>query len=241
MLQAPFSPRTPSISGLGASVARRLAGVSVLTAGLAVLSLALAPAAHASTPTQLVLPQQQAFGVLGYDCGSIAEHSYATGFDPATGYPTGDVYLSTSCAAGGRGGHSTTITAWAGVEWDFSAATISSLALPTAPSVLTTFTAVDAFGNEVYSTATSAYLQLAPEFVYPPRVTAISASQGISAGGATVTISGGGFTGVTGVSFGPTAAASYVVNGPDSITAISPPEPAGVVDVTVTTGGHQQC
>ena len=68
-----------------------------------------------------------------------------------------------------------------------------------------------------------------------PGVINLSPSQGSPAGGTAVTITGINFTGTTSVDFGSTAATSFTVNSSTSITAISPAEPAGVVDVTVST------
>ena len=53
---------------------------------------------------------------------------------------------------------------------------------------------------------TQAYLVLAPGFVPAPRLTGISASSGPATGGTSMTITGTGFTGVTAVRFGSTAA-----------------------------------
>ena len=55
------------------------------------------------------------------------------------------------------------------------------------------------------------------------------------AGNTTVTINGDGFTGATVVNFGALAAASFMVNSDSSITAVTPAEAAGTVDVSVTT------
>jgi hypothetical protein len=52
-----------------------------------------------------------------------------------------------------------------------------------------------------------------------------------------VTITGAQLTGASGVAFGPSAAMSFKVNSPSSITAVSPAGRPGVVDVTVTTPG----
>jgi IPT/TIG domain len=72
----------------------------------------------------------------------------------------------------------------------------------------------------------------------PPTVTKIAPKTGASSGGTSVTITGTGFAGATAVSFGATAAASFKVNSPTSITAVSPGHPPGTVDVTVaSTGG----
>ena len=52
-----------------------------------------------------------------------------------------------------------------------------------------------------------------------------------------MTITGTGFTGATTVDFGTTSATSFAVVSSTSITAMSPEESAGTVDVTVTTSG----
>ncbi len=58
-------------------------------------------------------------------------------------------------------------------------------------------------------------------------------ASGPIAGGTTVTITGTNFSGATAVHFGGIAAAGFTVNGPTSITAITPAG-SGIVDVTVT-------
>jgi hypothetical protein len=82
-----------------------------------------------------------------------------------------------------------------------------------------------------------AYLELAPGFVPPPRVTGISTTKGPASGGTSITITGTGFTGATAVDFGASGAASFAVNSDESITAVSPAGASGAVDVTVTTAG----
>ena len=67
--------------------------------------------------------------------------------------------------------------------------------------------------------------------------TAAGGAVGSDTGGATVQISGSGFTGATAVNFGSTPATSYTVNSDSSITATAPAEADGTVDVTVTTNG----
>ena len=63
-------------------------------------------------------------------------------------------------------------------------------------------------------------------------VTGISPNNGTTAGGTSVTITGCGFTGATGVNFGSNAA-TFTVNSDTQITATSPNHAAGTVDVTV--------
>ncbi len=72
----------------------------------------------------------------------------------------------------------------------------------------------------------------------PPTVTKLSTKTGSAAGGTSVTITGSGFTGATGVSFGEVSAAHFTVNSSTSITAIAPhAATAGSVDVIVTSVG----
>jgi IPT/TIG domain len=74
-------------------------------------------------------------------------------------------------------------------------------------------------------------------FLYtgPPAVTKVKPRKGPRSGGTAIVISGANFTGATAVKFGSVAAASFKVNSEKSVTAVSPPEPKGVVHVTVTT------
>lgn len=70
----------------------------------------------------------------------------------------------------------------------------------------------------------------------PPTISGLSPSSGSTAGGTSVVITGTGFTGATAVSFGATAAASYVVDSSTQITAVSPAVAvSGAVSVSVTT------
>ena len=75
-------------------------------------------------------------------------------------------------------------------------------------------------------------------YVTTPAVTSVSTvanpPTGPTGGGTQVQISGTGFGTVTAVTFGSTAASSYLVNSLNSITAISPAD-TGTVDITVTT------
>ncbi|MDA8295329.1 MAG: IPT/TIG domain-containing protein [Actinomycetota bacterium] len=69
-----------------------------------------------------------------------------------------------------------------------------------------------------------------------PVVTSISPTSGPTAGGTSVTITGTNLAGATAVVFG-TTAGSITADRATSITATSPAESAGTVDVTVTTPG----
>jgi hypothetical protein len=208
---------------------------AVASASLALSGIAAAPVLASGSPVSLVVPQSVAFTVLGYDCGGISEQSYANGFDTATGYPTGDVYLKTTCSAGGKGGHSVTYSAWVSTMWDFTAALVSYAQLSSAPTVDPNFAGFDADGNELYNSPPFAFLSLAPGFVPAPRVAGISPNPAPQ--GTAVTVTGTGFTKASAVMFGHLQAVSYVVNSDTSLTAVAPTVRSGTVDVTVVNAG----
>jgi IPT/TIG domain/Cysteine-rich secretory protein family len=70
---------------------------------------------------------------------------------------------------------------------------------------------------------------------FAPSVTGVSPSAGPAGSATAVTITGTGFgSGVTGVKFGTTSAATFSVVNDTTVTAVSPAHVAGTVDVTVT-------
>jgi hypothetical protein len=136
---------------------------------------ALASSALASTTVPLYMSQGAAFAVLGHSCGGIQEQVYATGFT-SNGYPMGNVHLQTSCGGSGRGGgyKPTTYTATAGVVWTWYGET-RSYAVP--GGALEAKPATDAYGNSVYNTGTSAFLEsVNPQLQPPAAPTGVSAS-----------------------------------------------------------------
>jgi hypothetical protein len=211
----------------------------VVAAALGSAALALTAVATGATattsPVSLVVSQSTAFGVLGYDCGDIGEHAFTNGFDPTSGYPTGDVYIWTTCSAGGKGGHSVTFSAWVSTEWDFTGALVTLSKLASAPTINPTFSAFDAHGNAIYNSPPFAYLVLASGFVPAPRVAGVSPTTAPQ--GTAVTITGTGFTNARAVTFGRVASKSFVVNGDTSITAVTPAIRSGTVAVRVTGPG----
>jgi len=121
--------------------------------GWALLFLAVGVSTAAAAPVSLLVPQSTAFAILGRSCGGIQEQALVTGFDPASGYPTGAVYVQTRCGGSGRGGgyHTTTYSAWVGVTWDFAGGVRSASQLTTAPAVSPTLAVTDANGDQVYN------------------------------------------------------------------------------------------
>jgi hypothetical protein len=141
------------------------------------LVLALAPAAQAAGPYELLLDQGSAFAILGHSCGGIQEESLATGFAPS-GYPQGDVHLSTRCGGSGRGGgyKTTTYSAWAAVEWTWFGETRSDARLEGAGGP-PGFEATDAHGDRVYDAGAHAYLETGEPPLQPPAApTGVAAS-----------------------------------------------------------------
>ncbi|MGU3495071.1 IPT/TIG domain-containing protein [Xanthobacteraceae bacterium A53D] len=67
-----------------------------------------------------------------------------------------------------------------------------------------------------------------------PALSAVSPSQGSTAGGAVVTLTGSGFTGASAVTFGGTAAMSFTVESDTTIRVTVPPHAAGMVNVTIS-------
>jgi hypothetical protein len=68
-----------------------------------------------------------------------------------------------------------------------------------------------------------------------PAITSLSTTSGSTAGGAVVLITGTNLSEATAVSFGSFAVTRFTVNSDTLITAVAPPQPAGVVDIRVTT------
>ena len=68
-----------------------------------------------------------------------------------------------------------------------------------------------------------------------PTVTSLNPTNGPTAGGTPVTITGSGFTGATAVMFGAASASSFTVHSDTQISAISPGGTAGTIDVVITT------
>ncbi len=91
---------------------------------------------------------------------------------------------------------------------------------------------------EVYYTATAVELvDVTNPPLTPPTVTGVSPASGPPAGGTAVTITGTNFQNPAIVDFGSVEATGATVVSPTEITAVSPAQVAGAVDVTVATPG----
>jgi len=171
-------------------------------------------------------------GAVGVSAGGV--HTVAVGA------PIPTVTHAAPESGPASGGTEVTIT---GLE--LAGATAVKFGSAQAPSFIvnssTSITALAPAGTgSVYVTVTTptgtSAINRSVHFTYlpAPAVKKLSPASGTAAGGTAVTITGTGFTGASAVMFGTTAAASFTVNSPTSITAVSPAQTAATVDVTVT-------
>ncbi|RFS46289.1 LPXTG cell wall anchor domain-containing protein [Micromonospora craniellae] len=108
-----------------------------------------------------------------------------------------------------------------------------------AGSTITVVTPPNAAGPADVRLVFPAGTAVAPTFTYlAPTITSIVPDTGPVTGGTTVTITGTGLTGATGVNFGDTPGTNLVVNpNGTSLTVVTPPGQVGPVDVTVLIPG----
>jgi large repetitive protein len=105
---------------------------------------------------------------------------------------------------------------------------------PTTATAVTNSSGVGTFDVRLVNPDTqAATLPMAYTFDPAPTLTAVAPSQGTTAGGDTVTLTGTGFLAGASVVFGTTAATSVTVVSSTQVTAVTPARSAGVVSVTV--------
>jgi hypothetical protein len=111
-----------------------------------------------------------------------------------------------------------------------SATQITAVTPPQAAGAVNV-TVLSPTGNSAASSSSQFTYAAAPA----PAVSSLGTTGGSTAGGTTVVLTGSTFTAASQVLFGSVAAASFTVDSATQITAVSPPQSAAVVDVTVTT------
>lgn len=215
---------------------RLIASLVVIGGALVAVPVGVAGAVTPA-PIQLLIPAGTAYGLLGHACTPVQEVVTAEGFDPASGFPSANVEMATTCSGSGKGGGGHhTYTAFSGAVWDDSGHLVALQTVPANPGAGPTFTAFDASGNEEYQSGSTTDLQWATGFVPVPRVTGLSLTAGSTLGGQSETIVGTGFTNATLVEFGGVSVPFTVVSD-TAVTVTTPPNPVTsntTVDVTVS-------
>ncbi|MGA2259786.1 MAG: IPT/TIG domain-containing protein, partial [Thermoguttaceae bacterium] len=153
-----------------------------------------------------------------------------TGVSPAAGPSTGGTTV-TITGTGFAGAMLVAFGSLTASSFTVNSATQITATIPMEPAGTVDVTVVTPGGISPVSSA--------DQFTYfaATAVTGVSPTEGPSAGGTTVTITSSGFTAALLVNFGLFAASSFTVNSDTQITATSPAELAGTVDVTVVTPG----
>ncbi|HTR88573.1 MAG TPA: IPT/TIG domain-containing protein, partial [Solirubrobacteraceae bacterium] len=175
--------------------------------------------------------------------GEVAGIAAGDFHELAFGEPVPEV-TAIAPTSGGTGGGTEVTIAGSGFE---GASAVSFGATPATSFVVNSSTSITAFSPAgglgvvdvtVTGPAGRSTLVAGDRFTYVagPAIKKLSAKKGPGAGGTVETITGSGFTGATGVSFGANSAENVQVESATSITAVSPPG-AGTVDVTVTAPG----
>ena len=148
-------------------------------------------------------------------------YSVANAYNTSSGYGTLEQCFATNTAGD--------TTVWKGI---LSGSPSNASVSPTASSTQGTYTYTLTCGGMESSVVTV-------QDYNAPTVTGVSPTSGLSSGGTSVTVTGTNFTAATAVTFGTTAAASFVVNSSTSITAVAPATASsGAVDITVTNPGE---
>lgn len=222
------------------SAARRLVFTALLGVGAATIALAV-PACGNNAP-QITSAAgssiRAAGGSAAGDGGPGPRSSAAGGSDPAPGMsaaggsnpvPANSVTGSVPAAVSGANGtEKSTACPTQGVGGD-NLPPLCAVPAPVSNAVSVTPPATP--------TPTPTSRVPSPTPCPVPTVTNVSPDQGAETGGDTVTITGTGFGEGAGVSFGGTPAKDVTPESGTEITAVSPPEQPGTVDITVSCGG----
>ncbi|MBE1486521.1 IPT/TIG domain-containing protein [Plantactinospora soyae] len=201
-------------------------GVTVATGGTSLT--AVTPANPVGPAAVVVTTPAGSAAPLDYTYLADGSGANITGLTPPTG-PTG-------------GGTTVTITGTGltgAVAVDFDGLPSTDFTINPAGTAITVVTPPNPAGPALVEVVFPAGRVTAPPFTYvAPTITSIVPDEGPSTGGTSVTITGTGFTGATGVNFGDTPGTNLVVDpSGTSLTVFTPPGAPGPVDVTVLIPG----
>jgi hypothetical protein len=171
-------------------------------------------------------------GLTAVVIGSLAPLSSTTGVTPATGTTAGG---NTVTISGTNFVNVLFVSIGAFPAVSFNVVSTTSLTAIVPPEAAGTATVLVVTATPGIHTEPPVYYTVTAGPA--PTISGESPSSGSSGGGTQVVITGSGFTGATGVSFGGTAAPCFKLNSDTQITACAPAHAPGVVDVSVTTYG----
>jgi len=237
-------PSTGSTAG-GTAITITGSGFSSVSAVMFGTTAASSFSATSSTSITAVAPAHTAGAVDVIVVTSAGSSTVNPSQDQFTYAATGPTVTSLSTGTGtGSGGTSVTITGTnfsnvSNVLFGSTAAASYTVVSPTQITAVSPSHNPGTVDVTVVASAGTSATSSADQYVFTtpvvaPQVTSLVTTSGTTAGGTSVVIQGVNFTNITGVAFGGQAAASYTVNSPTSITAITAPGSAGIVDVLVT-------
>jgi hypothetical protein len=237
----------PAVTGISPTSGPSIGGTSVTITGnnlagaTAVKFGGTAGTITSSGPTTIVVTSPPGSGTVDVTVTTTAGTSAANSADRFTYIPPAPTITGFTPASGPTaGGTSVTITGtnlsgatsvtFGTTSGAITANTAGSITVTSPPGTGAVALTVTTPGGSVTSTGKFTYTAPAPT------VTSVSPNVGPVGGGATVTITGTNFIGVSAVKFGSINATSFQTNSQTQITATTPAGNAGaVVDVTVTT------
>jgi IPT/TIG domain len=240
-----FNP-APAVSGISPSVSPLTGGATVVISGANFLPGAKATIGGLSAPsfvttssTITATTPAEAAGTVTVVVTNPDGQSASVGFTYQQPAP---VMNGASPASGSTNGGTTVVLSGANflpnpiVSFGGVAATVTA----STPTAITVTTPAASSAGAAAVTVTDSDGQVAMgsfNYVAPgptPTVTAISSTSGPTAGGASVTITGTNFVSGATVNFSGVAASNVSVTSSSSITATTPPNSAGPVNVTIT-------
>ena len=252
----PSNPWSTGVGGTSLSCPMWAGMIAVADEGRAIAGEGSLDGRSQTLPDLYSLPAADFHDITsGNAIGPSPEFSPKSGYDLATGRgsPVGNLLIPGLVAAPptvtgisptsgpSAGGITVTITGTnfsnaTAVNFGATAATNVQIISATQITAISPAEAAGTVNVTVASPSGTSTITAADQFTYSaaPAVTGISPVAGPLAGSTAVTITGVGFSGATTVDFGLTAATNVVVVSPTQITATSPAEAAGTVDVTVT-------
>jgi hypothetical protein len=238
---------SPSSGPVGGGTSVVISGTGLM--GTSAVTFGVTPAAFFVTnDSQItaIAPASLLSGIVGVTVmtplGASAPYPYTYGFGPAVlavtsvTPPAGPLGGGTTVTITGSGFLSATQVAFGSngsIFYILSDSQITAMT-PAAQTPGTVDVIVTTPGGSTLPGTGARFTYLGANPSAGPSVASLVPSSGPTSGGTSVTITGSGFTGATGVTFGG-AAATFTMSSDSQIVAVAPAHAAGTVDVIVTT------